>query len=91
MYLHDDNEETVACAALAPASEEDAKMYEDLFFPTAAGNEGEEEEEGAGGSDAADADPSPVGAMDSSSSDDVLISTLMVGMIMLMSVLFLLV
>jgi hypothetical protein len=27
VYLHDDNEEPVACAALEPASEEDAKMY----------------------------------------------------------------
>jgi hypothetical protein len=88
VYLHDTNEEPVACAALEPASDEDAKMYEDLFFPTAAGNEGEEVE-GAGGSDAAD--PSPVGAMDSSSGDVLISSTMMVGMIMLMSVVIFLV
>jgi hypothetical protein len=87
VYLHDPNEEPVACAALEPASDEDAKMYEDLFFPTAAGNEGEDE--GAGGSDASVADAVPVGAMDSSSGDVLISSTMMVGMIMLMSVILL--
>lgn len=89
VYFYDPNEEPVACGTLEPASEERAKSYEDLFFPTAAGNEGEDVE-GAGGSDAAGADPVPVGAMDSSSGE-LLISTLMVGMIMLMSVVILLV
>ena len=59
------------------------KFYEEMFFPTAAGNEGEEGE--GGGSDAAVSDPSPVGAMDSSSSGELLISTLVVVMIIMMS------